>query len=193
MAECMAAEILIGGRIPADVALQLCGAIRDADVGLEYGEYGFSPDSPDDLLSSRSQSEGPNVLILHDHEARWGEFRSLEDFLQENGIPYDRFSEAKYEYCSQTVHFRPGQQPVALETNAERQPIVTASGLAEVQKSLATAIGQLQRGDHAALCVLEAIQARLRDLLPPEVPPLESLEIINPGPAEVTTVGAADR
>jgi len=181
MADRMAAEIRIGGKILADLVPELCGAISAANVGLEYGEYGFAPDSADDLLAARTDYDGRLLLVLCDDQACWGEFEELEEFLREKGIAYERSSEGKYEYSPTSLFFRPGTRPVEVETTPGRHPIVLADSVAKIERSLTRALSRLEQGEQKeALAALRKVRGRLRGLLPPKIPPLTSLEIVNP-------------
>lgn len=47
-------------------------------------------------------------VTVNDGCASWGHFDELESYLREQGIPYDRQSDAAYEYDAQEASFRPG-------------------------------------------------------------------------------------
>ncbi len=127
MADYMAAEILIGGRIPASIVPELCQAIRQERLGLDYGRACFDPDTASDLLEAcRADSHGALVLKLSDDQARWGEFEQLERFLQDNAIAYTRRSEGKYDCDPEQVEFRPGQGVVVIPTNSAGKPACPA-------------------------------------------------------------------
>ena len=99
MADRMAAEIRIGGKVRRSVAEVLCKVIATSAASLDWGEARFDPRTIDELLASRSDDgNGLRLLTYSDEQARWGEFDSLETFLQEQGIPYCRYSEGKYDY-----------------------------------------------------------------------------------------------
>ena len=101
MADYMAAEIWIGGKMPASLASELCKAIADDYVSLAWGDAPFRPTSPEDLLDAREPaSDDDNVRLLWfcNDESRYGEFNDLEELLQEHGIAYSRRREGKYEH-----------------------------------------------------------------------------------------------
>ena len=178
MAERMAAEIEIGGKIAVGLVPELCRIIGQAGVGLEYGSYNFRPASAEDLLAARRDTD--DVLLLIDDQSRWGEFPDLEAFLREHNIPYTRRTEPKYEYDGELVEFRPGSEPVVITTNAAGHPVVSASVLAEVDAALAQALECLTKGPGSvgsAIKPAKRAQQLLRDHLPPPVPPLEPFEI----------------
>ena len=84
MAERMAAQIWIGGRLSANQVDELCGAIATEGVSLDWGDRRFCPSTPQDLLQARVEHHDSRVLWLCDGQASWGEFDDLESFLQEH-------------------------------------------------------------------------------------------------------------
>lgn len=180
MADYMAAEILIGGRIPANIVPELCQAIRQERLGLDYDRACFEPDSASDLVEAcRADSHGALVLKLSDDQARWGEFEQLERFLQQNGIAYTRRSEGKYDCDPEQVEFRPRQSVVVIPTNSAGKPMVRARELEPVQAQLQQAIELASSRDcSAAMTLLRTAHETLRQCLPSRVPPLESLTVL---------------
>ena len=178
MAENMAAEIEIGGKVAAGLVPELCRIISEAGVGLDCGSYDFRPASAKDLLEARRDTD--DVLLLIDDQARWGEFPDLETFLSEHNIPYTRRTEPKYEYDGELVDFRPGGGVIVVPINAAGYPIVPASALADVDAALAQALEYLTKGPGSVGPAIEPAkkaQQLLREHLPPQVPPLEPFEI----------------
>jgi len=183
MAECIAAEIWIGGKLPLSLATGLCRAIAEQDVSLGWGGSLFKPYSAADLVGAkqdrRTGKAAVDLLRLCDDKARWGVFDSLEPFLREHGIPYTRISEGIDEFDPETIEFRPGmEEPVLIWTSVEGLPTVLAFDLAPVDASLTAALERIEKGSAApaAESVREA-QRQLRKQLPPELPPLEPFEI----------------
>ena len=180
MADRMAAEIHIGGKIPRSLVPELCRQIVSAGVGLEHGCQNFRPQGADDLRDACANEDEGQVLILYDDEARCGEFESLERFLREHQIAYTRRSEGRYEYSPQTVEFRPPDQLVEYPCSADFEPMVAATQLSPIQQILTQATAHLHAGDFAA--AQRTVEEALRQLdtcLPPTVSPLEPLEIID--------------
>ena len=91
MAERMAAEITIGGTIPASLVPQLCRTITEEGVSHAWGDAPFCPQSAADLLKILSDG----LLWLCDDQASWGQFDALERLLQEHNVPFDRKSGGK--------------------------------------------------------------------------------------------------
>lgn len=69
MADRMAAEIQICGKISRAVVPELCSALQSANVSLEYGGGRLRPESADDLLTARVDYDGRLVLVLCDDDA----------------------------------------------------------------------------------------------------------------------------
>jgi hypothetical protein len=182
MADHMAAEIHIGGKVRRSTAKALCEVIAASGASLEWGGGRCHLNSPDDLLLARSAETGePLLLKLYDDQARWGEFDSLESFLRENGIPYSRWSEGKYEYDAEAVAFRSECGQMSWLTNHDQQPIVLASQLTPIEAKLTNLLEMMKRGEAEAVEVLaqiKDIREGLRAELPPAVPTLEPLEIV---------------
>lgn len=181
MADYMAAEIHIGGKVCRSVAQALCKTIDASGASLE-GDRQYRLNTPDELLRARSaDADKPHLLKLHDDQARWGEFAALETFLQEHGIAYCRWSDGKYEYDAEAEAFHPDCGQSWWLTNHDRQPIVLASELAPIEAKLTELLETLKRGKVYTVEIIaqiEKIREGLRSELPPVVPPLESLEIV---------------
>ena len=182
MSDCMASEIHIGGKVPRNVAQALCKVIDESGASPEWGGGRCHLNTPDDLLLARSaEASEPLLLKLYDDQARWGEFEALETFLREHGIPYRRWSEGKYEYDAEAVAFHPQCGQLSWLTNHDHQPIVLASQLAPIEAKLTNLLEMMKRGEAGAVEVLaqiEDIREGLHAELPPAVPPLEPLQIV---------------
>lgn len=108
MADYMAAEITVGGALTPDT-LHLLSEIFEKDYYL-----------PVLILDDKGEETGvatfPLVaeeingtfLFFQNDQARYGEFPSLEKFLTENEVSFDRHTAAKYEYDAERVWFREG-------------------------------------------------------------------------------------
>ena len=179
MSEHMAAEIRIGGNVPASLVPDLCTVIASQGVSLEWGDGRFHPSTPEDLIGAcDDRGDGVRLLWLCDDQARWGEFERLEQFLREHGIAYTRQSAGQYEYDPETVDFRPGHGMVSQVTNAAGQPVVAASELAPLEALLSAALALSENGSAVDCWSLVKTAGRLlREQLPRDLPPLEPLEI----------------
>lgn len=182
MSERLAAEIEIGGKVRRSIAEALCCVIATERVSLEWGERPFEPAKPDDLLAARHDSgDGLLLLSLYDDQASWGEFDNLESFLQKHDIPFCRYTKGKYDYDAEVVSFHPTCGLVQYLTDHNRHAIVHASDLKPIADTLAKTVAEMRSGklDPAKLQrKLQRLCGKLRKCLPPEVPALESFEII---------------
>jgi len=166
MAERMAAEIKIGGPVPAPLVPELLALLSQEGVVVGWEEIPFSATTITELLHLAQDDSQPVPLHMVDYEAAWGRFAALEAFLAAHAIAFDRRTEAKYEYDAELVQFRPGmQEPCVQATNQDGEPVVTVSYLRPV-------CAALEQG-HAR----QAFQL-LRCLLGPEIAPLEPLRIV---------------
>ncbi len=178
MSERMAAQIWIGGRLSANQADELCGAIATEGVSLEWGGGQFSPSTPQDLLQAHVEYPDSHALWLCDDQASWGEFNDLESLLQEHAIPYTRQSEGGGGYNGEIVEYRPGSDPVCIPVDANGSPTVDMDAMRRVAKALDIAIRRFDAGEVCkAVLRLKRARQSLCKQLPPDIPPLPSLEI----------------
>ena len=182
MSERIAAEIQIGGKVRRSVAEELCGVIATERVSLEWGGSPFKPRTVDELLAARHDNgDGLLTLRLYDDEASWGEFDDLEEFLREHKIPFVRYTEGKYDYDPEVVGFHPTCGHVQELTDHNRNPTLQAAALKPIANSLARILAGMRNGklETAKLQLkLQRLHGKLRKCLPPDVPALETFEII---------------
>jgi len=186
MADRMAAQIWIGGRLSGGQAEDLCGAIADEGVSLDYGDKTFRPSTPEDLIEACDESDDDDrVLRLCDDQASWGEFADLESFLQEHAIPYTRHGEGGGSYNGEIVEYRPGNDPVCISVDANGSPAVDIDAVRRVDKALDVAMRRLDTGDvRRAARWLKVARHSLCEQLPPAIQPLPSFEIEGYQPRE---------
>ena len=172
MAERMAAEITIGGTIPASLVPELCRTIIGEGVSHAWGDAPFRPLSAADLLETLSDG----WLWLCDHEACWGQFDALERLLQERNVPFDRKSGGKYEYDAEMVHYRPHLPDLSrVITDANGKPVVMADNLKPVDEALSRAQREPTRS--GMFKAVRAAQQLLQSALPPSLEPMEPFRI----------------
>ena len=185
----MSAEIFIGGPVSRELVRALCEVISESGAALEWGEARFRPRSTADLIEACQDDHGAVLLRLCDTEASGGCFERLEDFLQKKGIAFSRLSEGKWEYDPERVEFRPGRGYFQGMASQDGEPTICASGLRDVEQSVARAVQLLDQGRDSAvdkaLTQMRSALAALREQLWPQVPPLESFEIVQ-APAVAT-------
>ena len=178
MGERMAAQIWIGGQLSARLADELRGAIATQYVSLEFGDGQFCPDNPQDLLQARVEHDDSRVLRLCDDQASWGEFDELESFLQAHAIPYTRHGDGGGDYNGEIVEYRPGTDPVCIPVDTNGNAIIDVDVVRRVAKALDTVLEQLDADAvRKAALRLKRTRKSLRKQLPPDIPPLPSLEI----------------
>lgn len=178
MSERMPAEIQIGGAVPASVVPALIEHISAENAFVSWEEVLFEATTGEELLALALCEGQTSTLRLVDHEAAWGEFSDLEEFLVKHQIAFDRQCGAKYEYDAQLVQFRPGMEgPYVWLANQNGQPHVALTDLVAVREALKSGRAE------------EALQA-LQEALGPEIPPLEPLRIV--GQAEPRADEAID-
>lgn len=174
MPEMIAAHITIGGRVPSELVPQLCELISQEDLALDWGGKQFAPRTAEDLLSARQGQR----LQLFAETASWGEFKSLEQFLIEHQIPFDRHHDAKYEIASTALFYRPEFGCQEFLTDGNEEVLCQAAPLLELAASLRQVREQLSGGQiSAAEDQLSACIDQLESHLPAEVPPLPQFEI----------------
>lgn len=166
MSDRVAAEIEIGGDVPASLVPNLIERIRAEEVLVGWNEQRFDARAAEDLLQLAREHDLAGALLLTDREVSWGEFYDLESFLFRHRIAFDRRSDAKYDYDAQLVQYRPAmKKPRMYYTTQDKQPVVAASDLRRVEKAL-------ERGQYRRALTT------LRRLLGPEIPPLRPLRIV---------------
>lgn len=182
MADRLAAEIRIGGKVRRSVAKALCRVVATTGAALEWGEARFHPETIADLLAARCDSgDGLRLLQLFDDQAAWGQFEELEEFLRKQGIAYCRYSEGKYEYDAETSAFHPTRGLLEWLTDQDRHAMVRASELTPITDTLAKLLAEMRGGEMPSAKLrrkIRRIRGKLQKCLPPGVPGLESFEII---------------
>ena len=178
MAETFTAEIHIGGCVPLKQAAALSKVIADAHVEVNWGAGRFWPRRATDLLEHLQRVGNVSVLRLCDDQASWGEFGDLESFLVRHRIPFNRFTEGKWEYAPQLVVYRPGAPVRALDTNTQREPIVPTTGLDKILAQLMDAQRAIKQGKSPTALKYQRLALRqLKRLLPAPIRPLPTFEI----------------
>ena len=178
MSEHMPACIRIGGKLDQAIVPRLCQVIDQEQVSLEFGDDCFAPETADDLLAARIEDGGALVLQLCDDQAHWGWFESLERFLQQNGISFDRQTDAKYEYGACHAQFRPGRGTRVLPSDSQGRPVVEIAALRPAALRLALAIRQFDlTPKRRRLELFRRVHRQLQHVLPIPISPLPNFTI----------------
>src|SRR5262249_22456619 len=96
MSERMAAQIEIGGELPADLVPELIDEIKAQGVQVGWNETSFNAKNAKELLALARRNGKRSTLLLADHEVTWGSFDCLEAFLVRHAIAFNRHSEGKF-------------------------------------------------------------------------------------------------
>lgn len=168
----VAAQIWIGGKLPRSFVSEF--PVRDLQWDWDGARVGVPTEG---ILLEYCDPGEP--LWLVDGWAHNGAFPELEDWLREHQMPFRRRSEGMYEYLPEWVEFRPdcavefevlttdGGEPLVLQSEL----MITINDIKSLQASDLPAEARLEQWDRIA--------KDLRDLLPPEIPPLPAFEIVD--------------
>jgi hypothetical protein len=180
MSDRIPTEIWIGGKVAASLVPDLCAAIVDEGVCLEWGGPRVDPTGPDDLIAAiKANHQGVRLLWFCDEEASCGEFDVLESFLQTHDVPFTRRTDGRYEYDPVKVEFRPGRGQVDLAADRSGETVVPATPLIALEATLTKALQLIRSGESKrATAALQAARRKLCRVLPPSIPPLQPFEIV---------------
>jgi hypothetical protein len=177
MADRMAAEIWIGGKLPRS----LLEEFPISDLCLDWDCNRLKSTSEADILAGRDEN---GLLHFADAEAAWGEFQELEGWLREHKVPFRRRTEGKYEHTPELVEFRPDlkgkrNREVYAMTSPEGAPMVFASEVEAITTRMAKLVADRKRSARQRLGAWEILFAKLLRVLPPQLPPLPPFEIMD--------------
>ena len=174
MADRMAAEIWIGGKLPRS----LLDEFPIDDLRVDWDENPVDRTSEEMLLAGRED----DYLHFCDCEAAYGEFQELEGWLREHNIPFQRQSSGKYEYDPCFMEFRPdlpGTPDRNTLTTQEGAPVICHEEIAKAMQSMAKLVKDQKRSETKRLQAWERIYSKLNRLIPPTLPPLPPFEIVD--------------
>jgi len=161
MADRFSAKIEIGGTITKHQAQGLITVIRHSGASHEWGDAPFKPETIKDIVELVRED---GILELVDHEARYGEFPDLEDYLVASQIPFDRHSDAQYEYDGELVSYRPETGRITHTATEDGNRMVD-------YVTVRNALTLLESGK------IEKAGKLLNDLLGPVIPEIPPLQI----------------
>jgi hypothetical protein len=170
MSERFPGAIQIGGAVPERLAPDLARAITEAGgvVGVEGAPATLQ--TREDLLAAADPVTG--IFRLYDHEANYGTFPDLEIWLRDQGIAYDRQSDARYEFDGESVSFRPDLGVLVHTATQDGCPTVPLDALIEVRALLRAAL--VERSPEKVRSALAALDK----VMGPDIPPLPPLRFI---------------
>jgi len=175
MGEYYPAEIRIGGNLPARLLEEFLAEVRS--TGATAGGFDgptFNCKNADDLRQTRDEQ---GRLVLADDQASYGQFEGLEGLCIKNGIPFDRHSDAHYEFDAENVYFRPGMKhPAQVSSNNCGDDLMAADEVRTVAKALVRLANAKLTKEKLRAAVAKAGR-KLKRLVPPEVEPLPPLEV----------------
>lgn len=161
MSESIPGHIQIGGRVTQQQASEIIRLALEQNCGYDWG---CSYSTPEDIQADMEANDG-EPFELFDDSADMGVFGDLETYLQQQGIPFDRYSSAKYEYDADYAYFRPGSA-LDIFTTDQRGEIMIGH---EVVK---TAVAELEQPTPDLAAALTRLRyAAGLDLVP--LPPFE--------------------
>lgn len=137
------------------------------------GGPAIEPEGSHDLLTLLNVD---GLLRFHDDNVPWGRFDTLEKFLVEYTIDFDRTCSGTRDYDAEIVRYRSHLDDTILEiTNADGDPIVVAADLAPIKATL-DAAKRTQSSDEL-FEALQLAQNQLRIAMPRELEALEPFTI----------------
>ena len=161
MSDHFPAELHIGGPIPRAVLKELIGVIVAEGASLE--DYG-QPCTTEESLRETFR-EGA-VVSLYDAEASFGQFDAVEAFLVRHHIPFDRYSDAFYEYNAEAVFYRGRGEPIIMPTDQEGHIMIHAEVIAKIL-------------DNRSLDASRKLDAVRRLIAPPGTEPLTPIRFVD--------------
>lgn len=175
MADRMAAEIWIGGKLPGSLVHEF----PIADLCPDWDDIPFDATSEEGILAARDEH---GVLHFTDCEAAWGEFQELEAWLRDHEIPFQRQSEGKYEHDPCLVEFRPdlpGKPDRYTLTTADGAPVICRDDIEKALQGMARLVKDRKRSAEKRLHAWERSYLALIRKVPSQLPPLPRFEIVN--------------
>jgi hypothetical protein len=176
MADRMAAEIWVGGKLPR----RLLDEFPISDLRLDWDGTPFDSTSEQGILIARDEN---GLLHFADYEIAWGEFQELEGWLREHALPFQRRSSGKYSYDPCFVEFRPdlpGKPDRDTLTTQDGSPVIYRAEIEQIVQDMAgMLIDTTEQPIQSRLQAWGAIYHRLRVVAPPALPPLPTFEFVD--------------
>ena len=175
MGEYYPGEITIGGKVPAALLDEFLSEATStgASVG-DYEEAVFAAGTVEELLKALDED---GHLRLADAQASYGQFEGLEAFCLRHGIPFDRHSNAHFEFDSENIYFRPGmKEPASVPSNNAGDDLMNMDKVRPVAKELAR-LATAGLTDEKLLAAVRKASRKLKKVLPSKVKPLPPLKV----------------
>jgi hypothetical protein len=117
MADRLATQLIIGGKIPNAEARDKLAEVLGSEMCSRFGEKlveGLSVigdalagnDCPDAVCEDGVAAHAGRIYVFN-VEQTWGDFEAVRAVCHELGLPYRQHTEGKYDYPEQTLIFRP--------------------------------------------------------------------------------------
>ena len=139
MADRYPTKIRIGGPVKRERLAALIRTINAEGLQSDWGSCLPDITSEEELLKN---VEGGHLTYC-DEERAWGEFPDLEQFLVENGIPFNRSHSPRYEYDGELAQFRTGMKtPATAAVNDNEVIVIEAPEIQRIRDILKSARNQ---------------------------------------------------
>lgn len=169
------ASITIGGDLPRSKLDEFMGKLKDSGAGPDSsGGIDFLYEGKHEKWSDEQrielllQTNGYPWLCLSDCEAQGSMFDELETWLRRNDIPFDRHSDAYYEWGASNLYFRPAVVDHEMTSDYNQNDVVRADAVRAARSALD--VGDV----HSAL---KALDEALGDGWKiPELPPFKLVD-----------------
>lgn len=174
MGERAFASIDIGGSMPKSLLKMFMSMIKDSGAGPEDSGVEFLFQGEHTNWSNRKRIEflvqHHNGAFLHlaDGEAVGAMFEELETWLKNNNIPFDRHSDAHWEWGASNYYFRPGGTDVVMTSDYNGNDVVEAHLVRSAREALSDG------NAHAALKFLDDALGDAAAI--PELPPFKVID-----------------
>ena len=181
MSEHLSAEIWIGGNIPETLVPDLCAAITDEGVALEWGEGSFAPKTVQDLKTSLRENDTARPACSGCATTRppGASSRTWSGFCTSTGFPSPVAQQEMPRMTRRLWNTAPKPSgEITLAANVAGQPTVVAAELNPVEHLLDAAIKLAELDTDANfLSLVQTALKLLREQLPRPLPPLEPFSI----------------
>ena len=158
--DCAAAEIAIGGKVPAALLEEFLDKLNSSGVRVGKRDGAGAAFQTAEQLHRVLDESGHLVLL-----AEQARFRGLQDYCTRHGIAYD------LRRAAGNICFRPGmKEPKPLDKHCEA--LLDTGNIRPIAKELAGLV-TIKLSKEKVLATAVKVIRHLNGLLPPELPPFE--------------------